>query len=609
MLPSIAVSVPSRRLRLRFVVLAAVLLAGLACLNALLYFTRGLPAADDLDCHLSYIQALKSEIGRGDYFPRWLPEINQGGGSPIFFLNYPIPYVVAFAAYAPLRLFTGPVFSDIAIPLSAAISLIVLAISGWMAYLWLREFTSQAAALLGALVFVAAPYHFSVDIYRRFALGEMTGYAAFPLLLLFTRRIASRQNWRGSLAGFALAFTLVVCSHLITAMIVAPVVLLELWLASGKRPVLSLAYRLAAAGAAGALLSAFYLFTFLSHYHEVDRYPFRTAPLEYDANYLFLPAVMFHNADAALDARASLPTPVKALGHRAVAALGVFGEDRAFPTLTPMAAIYSIVIALAAALLCIFVSPSILHNLSARAWLIAGLAATVLQWHGSHWLADHFTPMRLIQFPWRFSIITSTAVAVLAACAWDAIRDSVPARSRGVTLCAGLALLLGLGNWVVIQKFCPFDRQVKISGNDSAYEIYADRKVDELAARAGFAPFSLVRSTAPSSPSAWRPAEIDDRDFEAHVTAQQPAHVVLDLICFPSWTATEQATGKNVPIMCDPATHLSALDVGAGDTVVRFFLPLHRADYIGPAVSLVTALALLYFCIRVRDGRPSRHGA
>ncbi len=220
---------------LRFGLFAACLVVGVASISALPFMRWGLPLADDTDTHLSYLQAIVHEISLGDDYPRWLPTLNQGRGSPIFFLQYPLPYIATLVLYAPLHLLAGGGVSSIAVPLSGAVTVLLLALSGWTSYLWLRSFASRAAALAGAVVFLWAPYHVGVDVFRRWSLGEIAGYAAFPLVCLFSRRIATAERWPRNLAGFAVAFTLLAASHMITAIMIMPLSLLETWLAGGRR--------------------------------------------------------------------------------------------------------------------------------------------------------------------------------------------------------------------------------------------------------------------------------------------------------------------------------------------------------------------------------------
>jgi hypothetical protein len=44
--------------------------------------------------HIVYQRCFCWEFWHGDFYPRWLAEANKGYGSPIFMVQYPLPYVV-----------------------------------------------------------------------------------------------------------------------------------------------------------------------------------------------------------------------------------------------------------------------------------------------------------------------------------------------------------------------------------------------------------------------------------------------------------------------------------------------------------------------------------
>src|SRR5215831_5806394 len=149
---------------------------------------RGPSAGDDLELHLSYLAAIVRNIEHGSWYPTWLPYLNKGGGSPAFLVQYPLPYGVMLVLYVPFRLIFGHDLNSFAPAFSLAAVILFLAISGLTCFWWLRSFASKHASLLGAVAYVLAPYHSSIDAYRRFAVGEMMSFAVLPLLLLFARR-------------------------------------------------------------------------------------------------------------------------------------------------------------------------------------------------------------------------------------------------------------------------------------------------------------------------------------------------------------------------------------------------------------------------------------
>lgn len=60
------------------------------------FLVHGLVLGDDRGAHLRYQHFFDRQIAGGDLYPRWMPGMNSGRGSPIFFVQYPLPYYVAW---------------------------------------------------------------------------------------------------------------------------------------------------------------------------------------------------------------------------------------------------------------------------------------------------------------------------------------------------------------------------------------------------------------------------------------------------------------------------------------------------------------------------------
>ena len=152
---------------------AVLLISALACLSVVPILWKGVAHGDDLDVHLSYFRAFLNELSAGDLYPRWLTMLNGGQGSPMFLVQYPLPYFFLLLVYWPIHILTGMDVVSAAPTLVIATFFFLIASSGWAAYEWLKSWCSPAAALFGALLFMFAPYHFGLDLYRRYALGEL----------------------------------------------------------------------------------------------------------------------------------------------------------------------------------------------------------------------------------------------------------------------------------------------------------------------------------------------------------------------------------------------------------------------------------------------------
>ncbi|QNP46045.1 hypothetical protein H9L14_01860 [Sphingomonas sediminicola] len=144
-----------------------------------------------------------SEIARGNLYPRWLPLSNSGLGSPVFYY------------YPPIAFYVTAIFGLLGVSTYASVMAAFwssYAMSGITAWHWLKERSSRP--VLGALMFVAAPYHL-FDFSRRGALAETVAISLIPLLAIGLRRIA---EGRGIVLA-ALAYGVLICTHLPLALL------------------------------------------------------------------------------------------------------------------------------------------------------------------------------------------------------------------------------------------------------------------------------------------------------------------------------------------------------------------------------------------------------
>src|SRR5262249_42024540 len=55
----------------------------------------GAPYGQDTIYHESWLRAFNSELSAGQWYPRWLHNLNGGAGSPGFFFYGPVPFYIA----------------------------------------------------------------------------------------------------------------------------------------------------------------------------------------------------------------------------------------------------------------------------------------------------------------------------------------------------------------------------------------------------------------------------------------------------------------------------------------------------------------------------------
>ena len=191
------------------------LIAVAGLLFAIPAFVNSALAGHDFFFHVMFSHHFSEQLWQGEIYPRWMPQMNAGFGSPIFFFYAPLPYYITsvFSLLLP-----GESPDSLALIFSATLALIA---SGITAYFWLKEFTSAKFALILAIVYMALPYHLVVDFYIRFAFAELWAFVWMPLILLLSLRINDGKI--SSILWLALSLSLLILTHLPTLIIFMPV--------------------------------------------------------------------------------------------------------------------------------------------------------------------------------------------------------------------------------------------------------------------------------------------------------------------------------------------------------------------------------------------------
>ena len=191
-----------------------------------------------------WLDQFASELAKGNFYPRWLPQSHGGLGSPVFYY------------YPPLAFYAGSAFVFAGLGTYAAMIATFFAsfvLAGVGMYWWLKP--QSRAPLLGALIFTIAPYH-AYNLYTRGAIAETFATAILPFVMIGLRRLSTGE--RGGFAITASAYSALIASHLPLALLasiflIGPYALVHI----GKAP-----SRLVAAGTAlvaGIGLAAIYL--------------------------------------------------------------------------------------------------------------------------------------------------------------------------------------------------------------------------------------------------------------------------------------------------------------------------------------------------------------
>lgn len=353
----------------------AVLIAAALILCAPVLWHGAPDLSHDGAVHARWMSLFCGQLWAGEPYPHWLSDENGGLGGAAFFFYAPLPFYAGCTVWPIVA--ERDRFGWWTAGFSFALAMLL---SGFTAYLWLRDLAGANAALFGALIYLLAPYHAAIDLYARGALGEIWSFVWMPLVLWFVDRIARGERW--AFHGLAVSFALLLCSHLPVTLIFAPVI----FLCAIRNSTL---LRVSAALALGAGLAAVYLAPAMLTQSNVRMEDFSAGFYDYRTSWIFKPPF---NAFRIAVWAVSIGTAAY------VAALFRFSR---FYFVLGAAALF-------------FMTP-----LSGPIW----------------WL---IRPLKILQFPWRFNTLLVVAAAALSALAYDRI----PRPIRALIVCAcGIAIL------------------------------------------------------------------------------------------------------------------------------------------------------------------------
>ncbi|MBB3957053.1 hypothetical protein [Novosphingobium sediminicola] len=420
------------------------LLAGLALLLLIPGLLLAAPFGTDGPVHIRWQIAFAHEIMDGHLFPRWLPGMNDGFGSPAFFF------------YPPLLQWVGALFTPLLPRDDQAIRRLALALwlLSWMGALgcqaWLRILgATPRAALLGAMLWLAAPYRAFVDTYQRSALAECASLCLLPWLGYCAVRVSRRVPGSWALHGLSIGA-----------------------LAYAHMPGMVIGY-LFVTGHALALIMA----------ENGLRARFEVA------------AALSSSALLGLALAAPMLLPALGLLDHIVDATAISGERNqphnwllfsSIPWIDHVAWIMTLGLVVVTVLIAVLMAPAavLVHSARSRAVAWAMLATVgvvaVLNTSISMPFWELQTPVSRIQFPFRLLGASSLAVSILAALAYDHFRAAGETRRASLLCWLLAAMILGDLTAFAYQRLRPrvifplTIHQVMASNHDTSEYILGD---------------------------------------------------------------------------------------------------------------------------------------
>ncbi len=587
-------SIPNSQLSIHSNV-ALVCLFGICAVSPLL--KGSLPQTADGIIHLYRLVELDNLFQNGVLFSRWAPDLVYGLGLPLF--NF----------YAPLSYYLAEVFHLLGLSLvnalKAAFCLAMLG-SGASMYLYVRDVFGEAPAIVAAVAYMYAPYQL-YDSFFRGILPEVLVLALFPLVMWSFRRLATMGDRRYIVIG-ALGLAALPLTHTTSTLILLPLLVayvVSLLLLKGERRLTGETLRpiqnrvtnhrnsgVALALVLGIALSAFFTLPAVleRQWIQIER---GLIPPNLDYHHHFLSLSEIFSPPQPTDTGRMNPAVPRSLGL-----VQIIPAIAAIPSLRKKGDSQRIHI-----LFFIFV-------------LILSIAMMLPQ---SVALWDRLPPLAYLQFPFRWLVPASFAVAVLAGASVGALSHSSSLTSPRFLASAVLLTVLVLAALPMLYP----GYQHPLPANPSLAEMMdMERRMGAVGTTATgeylpiwvkwVPPGSLLepmyrtdlplqRLDTSTWPEGSTVLEEEYTPTAGRLTVQitKLLKVFFDIHYFPGWRA--YIDGEEVPIEPTQGQGRISFVVPAGKHVVRLQfeeLPLRMAADAISVISLLVLLAIVVHTVR-----------
>ena len=529
-------------------------------------------AADTL--HAIRIFEMHRCLNDGQIPCRWVPDMGNGYGFPLF--NY----------YPPLPYYVGDLLHRLGLSyLRSVDALYVLGLvgAGLAMFALARRLWGDLGGLVSATAYVYAPY-LALDVFMRGALAELWALALAPALFWAVYELVTTSRAR-FVPLVAVLLALLLLAHNLVAVIVAPA--LALWtvvllLTRGRA-----GWRPALLGAAGAIwgfgLAAFFTLPVLMEGDLVQldslAETLQQTELLYPSNFVTVRDLFLQRTtDYSFLLGAGEDTPIQ-IGwfHWAVAGLSA-------PAAFFLLRSGQRTAALAAVMFVVFFGVGVFMAVSR-----------------SQFIWDSFDSLRFLQFPWRYLGLVSFASAGLAG-AWLALLRDRPLWTQWLVAATLVGLFIGSGQ----AFFEPLhrctvtdDRPIDCPGSDAEYfsdtyfpqrqrgsiRDYIPNAVERIPLRP---PEALAKVVAGSAIVQSATAGTDWLQLELHVTRE--ARVEAALFDYPNWRV--RVDGEMVPHTASEPNGLVTFLVPAGATEVEIRLEDTGVRRWGNWLSIISWAAL-----------------
>ena len=519
----------------------------------------------DVQVHLHRGAAMERSFEQGVYWPRWLPDVYNGLGSPLF--NH----------YSPGLYWSVAALHRLGLALDQALKLVLtaaLALSGFSVYSWLRHAFSGEASLTATSLFLLHPSLLTQTVYYGGDFPQMLALLLLPACFWAFTALHRRQHAGLWVAAIAAAVALVLSHNLIAMVGAFSLFVCMLLLAFGYRRTDGL-LRCAIAAAVAALLSAAFWLPALGDLPLVQTENAQSGVSKLGS--LFLHWWQFTGVQSPiLDSRAGNPLrPINTFG--AAAWLALFGG---------------------------LLSVTFARGKERRGWTILGaafaLVMLIMASAVSRVLWETVPGVNLFLFPSRFLLIAPLGALPAAALMVDAWRKHrwLPGL---VSVSAAVLVLFPYLFPSHTPMFSPLKSVKELNPQEAlAYEPYANAwgltSYNEFLVRG--ADMSLITGKT-EEPEAAELTWVSPHEAVADVSNRE-APVLLRMHFHPGWSAGEQATLQRGPAAW---MQVSKLHDAAQPLLIRWVgTSWQRLGERMSLLGLVATLAgALFFALRRRN--------
>jgi hypothetical protein len=551
--------------------------------------------------HAVWAKQFATQFWQGDWYPRWFTNANGGlGGSSGFFYPPLASYVSAlFWPFVAARDPEGWLVAGYSLALAEVLS-------GITAYLWLRSLTKPRAALLGAAVYVIAPYHLATDLCQRGASAEFWVFAWLPLIMFSVEGLLGHSKW--AVPGAAVSYALAILSHPTVTLCFTPIPLAYLFCFSKSKQRARTTAMFIAALLLGVGLSAAYLLPAMLDQNKAYVSLHTSGWGDYHNQWLW------QDSGELADMGRYLYGTVAGTPHL-ISRGTVLKMQFLLVTLATLPAIVALFLLIRS------FDQADRSRRIALFYLGMALLYFFLMTKASVFIWETVPLLKGLQYPFRLNVILVVCVAALAALAGPYLLQS---RARAITLFLTLVVAgwLGADVWAFTRAFSAL-RSAPHRSEERASEwmrMHMDppemwpkpSNVDPSTAQ-DFAAFDRFVAMHPPKTAQLEALSTGKTSGTARVERWQPRRVVLKVeatrdseltlnhFYYAGWQGRIEGAATNLTVSPSP-DGLIQIDVPKGDYDLILELPKDSAERSGTVISLVSLSLLggvvIWGCLR-----------